>query len=430
MSTTTSTTSSVSATSTACGGSVWEIPTTDAACAAVISGNITDVMDDCCKDAKVSKYDNDCGIYCLAQGQDVNKLQSCLTSKSGNYHDVFCNAALNATATATATGSKSTSSGTGTSTQSSTTSTSTNAAIANQPVSKSGVGLIALLFGSALMAGFEAIKQLLQQTQPYSFILGVRDTEKTRIAYDALKFDTSKHSVSVLPLDLLDLKSVQSFAKQALSELGQRPLDYLFLIAGLVASADGPGPHGSQWCESYVVNHLAQHYLTHHFAETLSASQSRVVIVSSGAIRGVRGSDPRTLDVDLKAKSGANAKVVYSASKFTQLLGAHYWRRSLPNCKVVAVSPGLIPNTKLAQHSSLGLSMDMPDAKTVPEGAQNILRAVTVDNLPADPEQIFLTSWGEWWPKDVYALSLDPALQDKWCLSKEDIEKSEPVFKE
>ncbi|KAJ6187989.1 hypothetical protein N7519_002897 [Penicillium mononematosum] len=148
--TTSSTTSSVSATSTACGGSVWQIPTTDAACAAVVSGNMTDVMDECCKNAKVTKYDNDCGIYCLAQGQDVDKLQSCLTSKSGNYHDVFCNAALNATATATTTGSKSTSSGT--STDSSTTSTSTNAAIANQPISKSGVGLIALLFGSALMA--------------------------------------------------------------------------------------------------------------------------------------------------------------------------------------------------------------------------------------------------------------------------------------
>lgn len=136
----------------------------------------------------------------------------------------------------------------------------------------------------------------------------------------------------------------------------------------------------------------AQHYLTHHFAETLSASQSRIVIVSSGAIRNVRGGDPSksssvffnrvakgnvvhnadlilgTLDVDLKANSGANARVVYSASKFAQLLGAHYWRRSLPDCKVVAVSPGLIPNTKLAQHSSLGLTMDMPDAKTVPEG--------------------------------------------------------------
>jgi hypothetical protein len=55
---------------------------------------------------------------------------------------------------------------------------------------------------------------------------------------------------------------------------------------------------------------------------------------------------------------------------------------------------------------------------------------VTVEEFPADPEQIFLTSWGEWWSKDVYALSLDKALQDKWCPSKEEIEESEPVFKE
>ncbi|KAJ5163837.1 uncharacterized protein N7500_005667 [Penicillium coprophilum] len=294
----------------------------------------------------------------------------------------------------------------------------------------SSIAKTVIATGASSGLGFEVIKQLLQQAQPYSFILGVRDTEMTRVAYDDLKFDTSKHKVSILPLDLLNLKSVQSFAKQALSELGQRPLNNLFLIAGLATSADGPGPHGSKWCESYVVNHLAQHYLTHQFAEVLSASQSRIVVVSSGAIRNVREGDPSTLDVDLKANSGASAKVVYSASKFTQLLGAHYWRRSLPDCSVVAVSPGLIPNTKLARHSGLKLTMDMPDAKTVPEGAQSILRAVTAENLPADPEQIFLTSWGEWWPKDVYASSLDPVLQDKWCLSKEDIEKSEPVFQE
>lgn len=92
--------------------------------------------------------------------------------------------------------------------------------------------------------------------------------------------------------------------------------------------------------------------------------------------------------------------------------------------------------------------MDMPDAKTVPEGkksirtpvlpelvspligAENILRAVTAEDIPADPEQIFLTSWGEWWPKSVYETSLDTQLQDKWCPSQEAIEKSEPVFQE
>ena len=74
----------------------------------------------------------------------------------------------------------------------------------------------------------------------------------------------------------------------------------------------------------------------------------------------------------------------------------------------------------------------LPDAKSVPEGAASLLRAFTVNEFPQDPEQIFLTSWGEWWGKDVYDLSLDEKLQDKWCLSKEEIEKDrvcEVLFK-
>lgn len=58
-------------------------------------------------------------------------------------------------------------------------------------------------------------------------------------------------------------------------------------------------------------------------------------------------------------------------------------------------------------------------------GAKNLLRGIQIDqaDFPADPEQLYLTSWGEWWAKDVYALSLDRQLQDQWCPSKEDIEK-------
>jgi hypothetical protein len=47
------------------------------------------------------------------------------------------------------------------------------------------------------------------------------------------------------------------------------------------------------------------------------------------------------------------------------------------------------------------------------------------DDFPEDPDQIFLTSWGEWWSKDVYEKSLDKDLQDKWSPSKEEIEKEE-----
>lgn len=54
-------------------------------------------------------------------------------------------------------------------------------------------------------------------------------------------------------------------------------------------------------------------------------------------------------------------------------------------------------------------------------------RAFVRDELPEDPEQIFLTSWGEWWTKEVYELSLNKALQDKWSPSREEIEKEAEI---
>lgn len=71
----------------------------------------------------------------------------------------------------------------------------------------------------------------------------------------------------------------------------------------------------------------------------------------------------------LKAQSGAKSQTVYSSSKFVQMLGAQYWRRQLGDqASVIAVSPGLIPNTGIMRHNDYELTSDMPDAKTVPEG--------------------------------------------------------------
>ncbi|ROV99101.1 hypothetical protein VMCG_06601 [Cytospora schulzeri] len=277
--------------------------------------------------------------------------------------------------------------------------------------------------GASSGLGFELVKQLLAQSEPYRFILGARDTEKTKKAYDELKFDGATHSITVLPLELSNLNGVKSFSQQTLQKLGQDKLDYLLLNAGMAKGAEGPGPYGSKWCEPFIVNHLSQHYLTHLFREKLVASNSRVVIVSSGAVRRV--SDTAHFDKTFLAGSGRDPQNTYSETKFAQLLGAHWWRRQLPQCHVVAVSPGLIPQTGISRHGALDLTISMPDAKSVPEGAQSILRAFTRSDFPADPEQIFLTSWGEWWSKDVYEKTLDKKLQDKWCPSKEDIERKE-----
>ncbi|KAJ5116766.1 hypothetical protein N7456_001114 [Penicillium angulare] len=147
------TTTSASATATACTGSVWELPgITDAACGAANTGNMTSVFDTCCKGDKPTTYNKDCGIYCLAQNQNVSSLLHCLQTESNNYQAVFCNDKLNATATAAATTTKSTGTSTGTKTSGTSTSThSKNAAVGAQPVSTMGVGVLAVLFCSAMM---------------------------------------------------------------------------------------------------------------------------------------------------------------------------------------------------------------------------------------------------------------------------------------
>lgn len=80
------------------------------------------------------------------------------------------------------------------------------------------------------------------------------------------------------------------------------------------------------------------------------------------------------LDDMLKSASGADGMNVYCATKFVQLLNAHWWRRQLAGqCDVVAVSPGLIPNTGLSRGNGLQLSMDMPDAKPIETGEMAFL---------------------------------------------------------
>ncbi|KAI8179436.1 putative short-chain dehydrogenase reductase protein [Colletotrichum sp. SAR 10_75] len=288
----------------------------------------------------------------------------------------------------------------------------------------SSTNKIIVATGATSGLGFEAIKQLLAQTQPYKFILGGRNTSAAKEAYDGLHFDSSRHSLKVVPLELSNLKTVRSFAQETLDSLGQDKLDYLFLNAAQNKGAEAKGPFGSNWCESYIVNHLSQHYLLHLLRDKLVESQSRIIFVSSGAVRNVP--DISVLDKDLLGGAGTKDTTIYCETKFVQLLNAHWWRRQLKgSATVLAVSPGLIPGTGLGRHSSFKLTMDMPDAKSVSEGASNLLRAFTISNFPPDDAQIFLTSWGEWWSKEIYANTLDEQLQAKWSPSIEEIESEE-----
>ncbi|PYH99812.1 hypothetical protein BO71DRAFT_342164 [Aspergillus ellipticus CBS 707.79] len=149
MSTTTATTTGSTPT---CTSSRYVLPVQDAACALPNSGNYSSVMSTCCKPASVTKYDNDCGLYCLAEKQSVKDLLDCLQT-NGAETEAFCSGNLTATATASVSSASSTGSKTGTSTGGSASSTDKSAGVSlRQPgVSKLGLGVLGLFVVSGVL---------------------------------------------------------------------------------------------------------------------------------------------------------------------------------------------------------------------------------------------------------------------------------------
>ncbi|KAJ7069384.1 hypothetical protein C8F01DRAFT_1326168 [Mycena amicta] len=259
--------------------------------------------------------------------------------------------------------------------------------------------------------GLEAIKQLLTKQPALSppieiskALLGVRNTLATTTALAGVS-----PVPTVLPLELGDLKSVKAFASKTLEILGAEPLDYLLLNAANAYHVEIKSKYG-EWCEQYIVNHLSQHYLIHLLREKLVASGTRIVVVIGCHTQSVPGPSftPNT----------------YPETKFTQLLNAHYWRRTLStSCTVVAVSPGMVPATGLTRQANFSMPANAPDAISVTQGATNILQALVRSDFPENSDQIFLTSWGEWWGVDVLEKTLDKELQDKWSPGMDEIEE-------
>ncbi|KAL2866927.1 uncharacterized protein BJX67DRAFT_354413 [Aspergillus lucknowensis] len=150
--------STTTSASPACTGNILVLPVQDAACGLSNTGNNTDIMTKCCRDADVEKYNDDCGLYCLAQGQNIGDLSSCIQGNGVNPSEIFCRG--NMTATATAPAPSQTDDNDGDDDDEDATPTDddddgaepTGAAVRlGQPVSKAGLGLLAMLFSSAFM---------------------------------------------------------------------------------------------------------------------------------------------------------------------------------------------------------------------------------------------------------------------------------------
>ncbi|KAM0541070.1 hypothetical protein ACHAPJ_013395 [Fusarium lateritium] len=179
----TSVSTAASAVPTAC-TNVYDTPNQDNVCAMQYKDNHTEIMQQCCGDAKIVSYYNECGLYCVALDQTIVELQKCLFDNGAPWEGVFCSgnkkttktkdASVPATAQASVISndddddkddddkSSKTSDASGTSTGSSSSSSETstesgNAAAGFAPkssISTMGVAIGALLFSSMAAGAF------------------------------------------------------------------------------------------------------------------------------------------------------------------------------------------------------------------------------------------------------------------------------------
>lgn len=142
-------TSAASPTGSTCASANYnQYPATDVFCAVAstqgLPSNYSDILGNCCKDAPVEKYADDCALYCLVVGQSVADINKCFQDGGVEPQLIVCNG--NNTATATGTPSAaSTRNPTATGANAEQTG-SASGYLAVQGVSRTGLCMLAMLF--------------------------------------------------------------------------------------------------------------------------------------------------------------------------------------------------------------------------------------------------------------------------------------------
>lgn len=132
-------------------------PTNDTACAIGspqgFPSTYRDALKKCCKSAPVESWAADCALYCLAVDQPVSKLQECWQEEGVRPGDIYCSGNNSATATGkpSSTTGSSASGGASASAGANGGDGGSNGAAVGRGVSKAGVAVLGVVFGSAFL---------------------------------------------------------------------------------------------------------------------------------------------------------------------------------------------------------------------------------------------------------------------------------------
>ena len=169
-----------------------------------------------------------------------------------------------------------------------------------------------LVTGANSGLGFATTRELARRGA--HVIMAVRDLDKGAAARGELESALERPSLELRRLDLLELGSVRSLAKDLLDE--RRPIDVLVNNAGFGGGPHQVSPEGME--STLAANHLGHFALTGLLFDRIAESQDpRVVTVTSGFIRL---GTPRIPFDNLDGKRGWSAGRAYVESKLANAL--------------------------------------------------------------------------------------------------------------
>jgi NAD(P)-dependent dehydrogenase (short-subunit alcohol dehydrogenase family) len=168
-----------------------------------------------------------------------------------------------------------------------------------------------------------------------------RNPEKLSLLIAEIKTDTNNKDVKGFVADFSDMDSVKQMGQQIANEASQ--IDALINNAGVFKSAAAHNKDGLDL--RFAVNYLAPYLLTNAIIPLLNkGTDPRIINLSSAAQSPVSHKA-------LTGEEGISSDASYAQSKLALTMWSFYLAKKLDKIAVIAVNPGSLLNTKMANEA-------------------------------------------------------------------------------
>ncbi|KAL4961616.1 putative short chain dehydrogenase [Aspergillus stella-maris] len=228
---------------------------------------------------------------------------------------------------------------------------------------------IALVTGANTGIGYQVVRALYSADQSYHVFVGARSPQKAQDAIRAIQkeFPSSSNKLTPIVVNIESDESIQKAYEEVEAQVGK--LDALINNAGAQfdqAAAVNELTLRQSFNKSWDVNVSGTHIMTSTFVPLLLKSPSpRIIFVTSGTST-LKGTESRSLPVDLSPPAGwpktGLSLAGYRSVKTGLNMLMREWTRILTDdgVKVFAISPGLLA-TNLAGNPEAMKAMGAAD---------------------------------------------------------------------